>query len=94
MKIILADTAKVDQFDPQARLIIRAIGIEQALITDESQVRDFLLLGYDSEKDYNDAALEGLAVLMNRTVDPNEYIAKLAEELYTTNIKLYNLHKD
>lgn len=73
-RVVLCDQDLVDAFEPEADRIVEALlGHTQALVTDLSDVGDFLV-GSDRSTDDLDA-------LMGRAVGRGERIGELAREL-------------
>jgi hypothetical protein len=87
--IILAPQDAVDQFDAQIQRVLLALGHDEALVTDESQVFDFLpwTCAEMDEKDRAQAKdeerhiLAQLEALLLRTVSGGEYLWALGRDL-------------
>lgn len=87
MNITLAPQDSIETFEDQVDLLLAAMGFAQALVTDESQVGDFIS-HYKNIEDNpkavarNQKILDGLSKLMEREVGEGEYLWRLAHEIY------------
>ena len=77
-RVVLCEQEQVEQFEPQVHQVITALlGHSQALVTDESDVGDFM--PWPGREDPQ--TLAPLLALMERPVGMNEKIGDLAREL-------------
>ena len=91
-KIIITKKDMVDEFECEVDDILNALGHPEALVTDESEIRDFLIadmfLKDMSHEDRNDIfkkereMMEYVEKLVGREVEPNDNIAELARLAY------------
>lgn len=90
MNIVIAEQDATDQFEPQVQRILVALGHPEALVTDLSQVYDFLpwtCAEFSADEmaqaqQEETKLLNALALVMGRAVKPDEYLWKLGRELY------------
>lgn len=84
MKITIAPQDVIDMFVFETDKILSALDIKSAILTDETQLSDFLVYidHSDSQVDaYNQKRLKAMQELFGREVAPNEYMWALAKEL-------------
>lgn len=81
IRIEIADQDKVDFFEKQIDIVLKALGHPEALVTDESMVTDFMSHFGSFQDASNLPKMQALEFLMGRTVKYNEYIWQLANEL-------------
>lgn len=90
MNILIVDQDAIEQFEPQVHQILGALEHPEALVTDLSQVYDFLpwtCAEFSAEEmaqaqQEESRLLTALAQVMGRAVKPDEYLWKLGRELY------------
>ena len=89
MDIHIAEQDAIDQFEPQVLRLLAALGHPEALVTDLSQVSDFLPWTCN-EFDVQDLAgareeelrqLTALGDVMGRAVEAREYLWQMGREL-------------
>lgn len=89
MKITFAEQDIIDTFPKEVNQLLTELGHPEALVTDESQIRDFLpciFSGMDKEDklsalDEEKNILKKIETLIQRPVQTNEFIGNLAREL-------------
>jgi hypothetical protein len=82
-RIVIADQDAVDQFPHGVQRVLGVLGHPEALVTDESQVGDFLM-HYPSDPECARLEKEGLAELsslLGRPVTRRDWIWELARDL-------------
>lgn len=86
MNVKIASQDAVDTFEKEVTQVLNAIGHPEAMVTDQSQVYDFMMFmeGVSDPQidELNEAVISGVTELMGRPVTGNEYIWKLGQELH------------
>lgn len=89
MDIRIAEQDAIDQFEPQVQRLLAALGHPEALVTDLSQVSDFLpwtCAEFDAQdlaeaREEESRQLSALGDVMGRTVEACEYLWQMGREL-------------
>ena len=83
MKIVFCSQDNCDQFASGVDLVLRAIGVKSALVTDKSSLSDFLINLAPDDEDvirHNEDIFENMEKIIGRKPSPNEYIWELARD--------------
>lgn len=80
-RITLAEQDGVDTFEKEVSQLLGALGHPEAMVTDESQIRDFLVWGVPSDDPDNMEKLAAVSALMGRPVQRQDVLWELGREL-------------
>lgn len=82
MTDFIVTTDKIDEYPDEVMKLLHAIGHPEALVTDLSQLSDFIMSFAYPEDGGDSEAIEALGMLMSRRVEGHEYLHELAKELH------------